>query len=173
MASSTNIVHRAPHITDDAGHPCVPSLINGRPIVQPASASFPVTSSKADKVIHYGQNATVEHAKLAVEASTSTFGTYRLTPAHERRRLLLRVAEIFENRMEEACYRMMTETSCTEILTRFNAMQTLAFLQEIAAEISGAITGELPPSFYGFTSLVFKEPVGPVLLIPTSVYSSI
>ena len=80
--------------------------------------------------------------------------------------MLLKAADIFEGKAAEACRRMILETSCAEQWAKFNIGQTITFIQAIAAEVANAVTGEVPPSSFGFTSIIFKEPVGPILLIP-------
>ena len=47
-----------------------------------------------------------------------------------------------------------------------NFGQGVQFIRDIAASVDVAVTGSIPPSFFGNTQLVFKEPVGPILLIP-------
>ena len=155
----------SPQDKDDAGKLCIPSLINGRPVTLPSSASFPVTSSAEQRVVHYGQTATEEIAWKAVDAAYTTFKTYKSTSVHERRRLLLRVAEVAEAKAEEAAVRQIRETSCNRQWANFNAMQVSTFCREIAGAVSGAVVGEIQPSYFGYTSLVFKEPVGPVMVI--------
>ena len=166
MATTNGDVSSKPTVEDDAGNLCVPCMINSKPVIQPASASFPVTSSKQDKIIHYGQNATVDIATQAVETAAATFKAYKKTPVHERRRMLLRAAELFEKRAAEGNHRQMLETSCHEGWAQFNGQLTVACIQEIASSIQEAVTGELPPSRHGYNTLVYKEAVGPVLLIP-------
>lgn len=45
-------------------------------------------------------------------------------------------------------------------------MLTATFCSEIAGAVSEAVVGEIRPSHFGFTNLCFREPVGPVLIIP-------
>ncbi|KAI9876469.1 MAG: hypothetical protein M1830_006442 [Pleopsidium flavum] len=151
---------------DDAGRACVPNIIDGKPVLLSSSASFPVTSARTQEVLHYGQTASVEIATRAVDSAASTFKTYKNTPVYERRRLLLRTAELFESKVEECKIRQMRETSCDEAWAKFTAMQTSTFCREVAGAVGSAVVGDIQPSYSGFTSLVFKEPVGPVLLIP-------
>ena len=151
---------------DDAGKACVPNIIDGKPMLLSSSASFPVTSARTQEVLHYGQTASVEMATRAVDSAASTFKRYRNTPVHERRRLLLRAAELFEGKVAEATMRQMCETSCDEAWARFTAIQVSTFCREVAGAITSALVGDIQPSYFGFIQLAFKEAVGPVLLIP-------
>ncbi|KAM0804924.1 Aldehyde/histidinol dehydrogenase [Usnea florida] len=151
---------------DDAGRACVPNIIDGKPVLLSSSASFPVTSARTQEVLHYGQTASVEIATRAVDSAALTFKTYKITPVYERRRLLLRAAELFEGKVAEATKRQMRETSCDETWAKYTAMQVSTFCREVAGAIASALVGDIQPSYFGFTHLAFKEPVGPVLLIP-------
>ncbi|VUC38183.1 unnamed protein product [Clonostachys rosea] len=154
-----------PAIQDDAGHLVVPCIINGKPVIQPSQASFPVVSARTQETIHYGQTSTVEVAVKAVESADATFKVYKKTLVDERRQLLLRAADIFEKRTDEAMHRQMTETSCEVPWARFNVIATVRAVREAAHAARAALTGDLPPSTSGVPLLVQKEPVGPVLMV--------
>lgn len=153
-------------LTKDAnGQLCVPCLIQGKQIIQPADANFPVTSARTQEVLHHGQTATIDIAIQAVESAAATFKTYRKTRADERRELLLKAADLFDSRAKEAMDRQMSETSCDEHWAQFNISSTSSMIRETATAIRAALTGELPPTHSGVPQLVYKEPVGPVLII--------
>lgn len=163
---ATNGVVDEMQLSDDAGQACVPNMVDGLDVLLPSSASFAVRSSREDTIVHYGQTATPEVANRAVDAALATFVTYRRTAVKERRRLLLRAAELFEANAEEAARRQMRETSCVAEWAKFTSMQTSTFCREVEANVAQAVKGEIQPSYFGYTHLVFKEPIGPVLLIP-------
>lgn len=154
-----------PALQDDAGHLVVPCMINGKHVIQPSHASFPVVSARTQEALHYGQTSTVEMAVKAVESSDATFKVYKKTLVDERRQLLLRAADIFEKRSDEAMHRQITETSCEEPWARINVVATVRAVREAAHAARAALTGNLPPSTSGVPLLVQKEPVGPVLMI--------
>lgn len=155
-----------PSHQDDAGNLCVPCMIDSQTVLQPSSASFPVTSAKLEKIVHYGQTATIVIATQAVDSAAKAFRTYKKTPVHERRRMLLKAADLFETRSADAVRRQMLETSCDEGWAKAICMQTATFIRSVASHIEQAVTGHLPPSQFDFTTLVYREPVGTVLLIP-------
>ena len=131
----------------------------------PSSASFPVTSAGIEMVVHYGQNTAVNIANRAIEMAATTFRSYKKTPVHERRRMLLCAADLFDSKADEFTHRQMLETSCNEQWARFKHMQTSTFIRDLASDITQAVTGELPPSHFDYTTLVYKEPVRAVFLI--------
>ncbi|KAK3702990.1 hypothetical protein LTR37_014720 [Vermiconidia calcicola] len=170
MASTnSNAPHAEPQQPtqkDDAGNLVVPCFIEGKPVLQPSSSSFPVTSSKEDRILHHGQNATVPITHQAIDSAWKTFKSYRHTPVHQRRAMLLKAADLFEANAAEAVRRQMLETSCPLQWAQFNVMLTVSTIREVAAQVVTAVTGEMPPSYFGNTTLVYREAVGPVLLIP-------
>ncbi|KAK3291696.1 Aldehyde/histidinol dehydrogenase [Chaetomium fimeti] len=164
MASDVKVSRDGQKGDDSAS--LVYNIIDGQPVVLPSSANFPVVSARTDEVVHYGQTVTAALAARAVDVAATTFRSYRGTPVHERRRMLLCAAELFEQKADAMGVIQMQETSCDEAWARFTAMQTSTFCREVAGAVSAAVVGDIQPSYFGYTHLVFKEPVGPILLIP-------
>ena len=79
--------------------------------------------------------------------------------------MLMRAAELSQEKSAEAVHRQTLETSCNEQWAEHNVYLTRTFVDNIASQIERAVSGEILPSIYGFTSLVFKEAVGPILII--------
>ena len=151
---------------DDAGHSCVPNFIEGKAISLPSSASFPVVCANTGQIIYYAQSADSTTAEAACESAAAAFATYKTTLVSERRKMLLRAADLFEAKADEAVIRQMGETCCTKSWAELNVKAASEILHEIAGAISGALTGEMPPSGYdGYTSLVLKQPLGTALII--------
>jgi acyl-CoA reductase-like NAD-dependent aldehyde dehydrogenase len=154
-----------PAFIDSNGRPCVPCLIDGKPVVQQAEAGFPVVSAVTGETLHYGQSATAAIAARAVESAAEAFKTYKKTSAEDRRKFLLRAAELFDEKAAEGASRQVAETSCSEHWATWNIGFCVQFCQEFAGVIKQALTGELPPSRAGVPQLAMKEPIGPVLII--------
>jgi acyl-CoA reductase-like NAD-dependent aldehyde dehydrogenase len=154
-----------PSTNDGDGKPCVPCMIDGKHIIQPSQANFPVISARTQDIIHYGQNSSTDIAIQAVESAAATFKTYRNTLAHERQKLLLRAADLFESKVEEAMARQMSETSCDEHWARYNAKDAPLFCREAAVAVQTALMGTMTQDYTGQPHMVAKEPVGPVLMI--------
>ena len=155
-----------PATKDSRGRPCVPSIIDGQPIVLPPTSSFAVTSAKEGKIIHYGQTTSIEMVNAAVDSSSTALKTYQKTRVSKRQQLLLRTAELFEARRKEAVFRQIQETSCPDFWAELNVSWVSDGLRSIAGSVSAAVVGEIPPSDHGCTSLVLRQPIGVVLIIP-------
>ena len=155
-----------PAYKDDHGRSCVPNIIDGEAILLPPTASFPVTSADLGKIVHYAQSASVDVAIAAVHSAALAFKTYKTTRVDERRRLLLRTAELFEANAAEAVMRQTHETSCDKLWAQLNVTWVTETLRELAGSVATAVVGALPPSAHGCTTLVYKQPVGTVMIIP-------
>ena len=151
---------------DDLGNSVVPTVIDGCQIVLPSSASFPVINAKSQSIVHYAQTASVETTTRAIESAGKAFKVLKGISVIERRRLLLRAAEIFRNRIDEAISRDMAETASIEAWSASFTKTMPDTIEEIATTLSTVFKGEIHNSYSGKTSLVYKEPVGPVLVIP-------
>ncbi|KAK5995930.1 Salicylaldehyde dehydrogenase [Cladobotryum mycophilum] len=148
------------------GEQILPIKIAGVPQPLDLNRLIPVQSSITGSTIHYAQSATPELATKAAEASYAAFQQWRKTTHTTRRELLIRAAGIIESREERFVEMEMAETSCSEDWARFNVKLTARCFKEIAANISHATTGELPPlETPGALCLVYQEPVGPILAI--------
>jgi acyl-CoA reductase-like NAD-dependent aldehyde dehydrogenase len=154
------------------GLPVVPLWINGA--IHPTSRKdhlFPVVSSVQNKPIHYAVSATPETAVLAVESAAAALISWRKTTPSHRRALLLKAASVLESKKEEVMRTQMAETSCPEGFARFN-MGSTAWMREIAAatsQLKGTVAqnmGEANGEEGEGLSLVVREPIGVVLIIP-------
>ncbi|KAF4630451.1 hypothetical protein G7Y89_g7688 [Cudoniella acicularis] len=104
-------------------------------------------------------------AQNAADTSLTSFQTWRLTPWHLRRDILLRAASLLKSREETLKTAMREETSCSAPYADFQVLFAVQCIQETASRIS-ALVGEVPnvgaPGSYGF---IFREALGPILLI--------
>jgi acyl-CoA reductase-like NAD-dependent aldehyde dehydrogenase len=151
----------------ETGLEIVPLWINGQPRASSPSIKIEVTSAAQQKVTFLAEAANVSMANLAIQSAASAFPSWRLTSAASRRDLLLRAANIFEARREELVAFEMEETSCTRSWAEFNVVNTVGTIREMAARVTTACAGEIPTmEVEGTVGFVFKEPVGPVLIIP-------
>jgi len=152
--------------TSSTGATVVPNVINNEAITLPESQLFPVVQGSTGKTIHYASSATVEVGIRAVETAATAFSTWKRTPVAERRAILLRFADVLESKLEDLTKRVIPETSCDDRWPSFEIIHATKFIREVAASAS-SVCGSIPPvDVPGTTSLVFKEPVGVVLIIP-------
>ncbi|KAK5698918.1 hypothetical protein LTR97_006567 [Elasticomyces elasticus] len=157
------------------GHSVVPLFINGSAIPVDSSRIQPVTSSISDSTIHYYATCTTSNCDSACEAAWQAFsGTtlstgrsgWKRASTNTRRDIIIRVADLFSERQEELIKAQMDETSCQRGWAINNVQLTIGYLREIASCVSN-IKGVIPPIDKPDTfAFVFKEPVGPVLVIP-------
>jgi acyl-CoA reductase-like NAD-dependent aldehyde dehydrogenase len=154
-------------ITDhDTMLPIVPLWIDGRPVTSTEAGFFPVFSAAQKKEVYRAQNADPKLAVAAAEASERAFKQWKCTSAASRRDIIIRMNGLIEARKKELVAVQMEETSCSQSWAEFNIGYTTLTLAEIAARVTTACAGELPAmSTRGPMGFVFKEAIGPVLLI--------
>lgn len=165
-----------PLTTDSQGRRVVPIVINDKPLpITESTSVHPVTNSKTGDVVHYYASTDIATCDAACEAAYAAWqgagplkgqtGWKRATVT-QRRNLLLKVADLFEERADELVATQMAETSCEEPWARNNISTTADYVREIAASIS-RIRGTIPPMDKPDTmAWVYKEAIGPVLIIP-------
>ena len=160
---------------DNDGRQVVPLFINGKALPIDESRVHPVNNSSSDETVHHYASTTPETCKEACEAAWTAFsGTtldtkrsgWKRASANTRRDIILKAATIFEERKQELIKAQKDETSCQDGWAINNIVTTVGYMREIASCVSN-IRGEIPtidkPDTFAF---VFKEPVGPVLVIP-------
>ena len=143
----------------------VPLWINGIEAESSKGTTFLVHSAKQEKNVFEAQSAHAEDATRAADVALSVFSTWRQTSAYDRQSLLFKAADIFETRKVEAITLQVAETSCEPSWAAFNVRYGLSVMREIASRVT-SVCGELPKTVSEANlCLVFKEPVGPSLLI--------
>lgn len=153
-------------LDEDSGLSIVPLWIDGKGTSAGKQILFPVHSAAQKKNVYLAQAADSQAASAAAESANAAFQTWKKTPAATRRKIILRAAEIIDQRQKELIAIQIEETSCTQTWAEFNIRYTLNALPEIASRITTACTGELPPmAAEGTLGLVLQVPIGPVLLI--------
>ena len=164
-----------PFSEDDKGRDVVPLFVNGKSLPIDSSKVHPVHNSAQDKTVHYYASTNTQTCNDACEVAWETFsGTvldtkrsgWKRASAITRRDIVIKAADLFEQRKEELIQAQIIETSCSEQWALNGITTSVGYMREIASCVSG-IKGEIPeinkPDTFAF---VFKEPVGPVLIIP-------
>lgn len=103
-----------------------------------------------------------EDAKRAVDAAAAAFDAWAATTPVERRRLLLRAADVLQRRTEEAVTLMTSETGAIAPWGHFNVQIATEMLREAAALVTQPIGEVLPTSMPGALSLAIRQPAGVV-----------
>ncbi|KAK3060857.1 hypothetical protein LTS18_007543 [Coniosporium uncinatum] len=157
---------------DSKNRDVVAAVIDNEPQPIDSSRVIPVVSSASGEIIHYFSSATTAQCDKASEAAwrawqgTSSHPGWKRATVTQRRNLLLKAADLFEQRKDELIEVQMKETSCAEPWALNGFTMTVNYIREIAACVSH-IKGVIPPIDKPDTmAFVYKEPVGPVLIIP-------
>ena len=103
-----------------------------------------------------------EDATLAEDAADGAFGPWAATLPVERRRLLLRAADVLEGRTQEAVALMTEETGAVAGWGHFNVQLATEMLREAAALVTQPIGEVMPTSMPGSLSLALRQPAGVV-----------
>ena len=148
-----------------SGAAVVPNVIGGDVVSLPESQNFPVIQGSTGDTIHYAQSATVNIGIKAVENAAEAFKTWKKTTLSQRQIILHKVADILQTKVEELAKREVPETSCNPHWPAFECVNASNFVRSTSTHLS-TVCGSIPTSEVpGTTALVFREPVGVVLII--------
>ena len=118
-----------------------------------------------DEVISHATAATLDDAIAAVESADAAFETWSRTGPSERRAILLKAADIMENRAAEFTETMTREVSAAPLWSGFNTHLVAQLFRE-AAGLATQIQGEtIPTDKPGTLSMTVRQPAGVVLSI--------
>ena len=119
----------------------------------------------SDAVVTTAAAATVEDAREAADSAHAAFSTWSLSGPTERRRILLRAADILESKMGDFVSTMALEIGSPEAWSGFNVMGSAALFREAAGLVT-QIQGEtIPTDKPGTLSMTLRQPVGVILSI--------
>lgn len=152
---------------DDTKLETVPLWIDGAPYSSPDVTKFAVFSAKEGRNVYWAQSATAAIAEKAADSAQRALPEWQKNfSAAARRDILGRFAALLELRQQELVDAQIKETSCSETWARFNVAYSAGMIKEIAARVTTACTGELPPmAASGTFGMVVRQPIGVVLLI--------
>ncbi|KAJ5909976.1 aldehyde dehydrogenase [Penicillium tannophilum] len=155
------------------GRKVVPLVVAGKPLPIQESRLHPVISAKDNQQVHFYQSASVSDCSTACDAAWEAFAhgiegnnPWKRAGVEQRRTALERVASLLLEREDELIAAQQLETSSGLIWSRHNVRTTAKYVQEIASAVS-SIKGTIPPNDKPNTmAFIYKEAVGPVLIIP-------
>ena len=136
----------------------VPLWIAGEEVT--TSTTFDVISPSDGKKLWASSSISPKQAVQAIEAAQKALKSWRKTKPAEIRKILLKAADIFEERQEELSRYMVEETGALAPFTQFNITVTVENFRDVAgraANILGAIPQTGTP---GQAAFLFKEPYG-------------
>jgi acyl-CoA reductase-like NAD-dependent aldehyde dehydrogenase len=134
---------------------------------RPASSrrTFERRGAVSNAVVTKAAAATVEDAKAAAASAATAFAAWSRTGPTERRRVLLKAADILESKLEAFKSAMALEIGSPEAWAAFNVMGSAALFRE-AASLTTQIQGEtIPTDKPGTLSMTLRQPVGVILSI--------
>src|SRR5476649_2903145 len=138
-------------------------LINGEAVQAAKGATFERRNPLDGEVATRAPAASVADALAAVEAAARAFPAWSATGPGERRALLMRAAQILEEKQAAFVSAMAAETGASAIWAGFNVHLAASGLMEAAA-LTTQIAGEVIPSDVpGSLAMGIRQPAGVVL----------
>lgn len=143
--------------------PQVNLLIDGVPYRASNQACFDCRNPVSGEVVSRAAAATVQDAGMAVEAAARAFGSWKLSRPAERRRLLLKAADVLESMNDDFQRAMRREVGGTREWIAFNVELGARHLRE-AASLATQIGGQvIPTDSDALLSMALRQPAGVVL----------
>lgn len=140
-----------------------PLLIEGRRIPSSSGAWFERTHPLTHELVTRAAAATLEDARAAVEAASRAFSAWADRPPSDRRRVLLKAADLLESRADEIAETALSELGTSRSFIGFNIALGAGILREAAA-LATQVTGEIIPADRpGTLAFAVRQPVGVVL----------
>jgi acyl-CoA reductase-like NAD-dependent aldehyde dehydrogenase len=140
-------------------------IIDNIPRPAENGATFERRHPVSQEVVTTGAAATVNDAIAATESAARAFASWSVTGPSTRRAILLKAADILEQKLPEFCEVMAAEVGSSELWARFNVLGSAALFRE-AAGLATQIQGEtLPTDKPGTLSLTIRQAAGVVLSI--------
>lgn len=138
-------------------------LIGGKSTPGRGGATFDRMNPYTGEIATRAAAASVEDADTAVEAAHAAFPAWSDLPPNERRKRLLRAADIVDSFTSEFVVTGVSETGGTAGWYAFNVMLAANMLRE-AASMTTQIAGEVIPSDVpGSVAMAVRRPCGVVL----------
>ena len=138
----------------------IPLLVNGLERAASGGRTYTRVNPFTQQVATTASAASLEDAVAAVEAASAAFPTWSKTGPGERRKILLKAADIMEAKAPEFTELVIAETGATGAWAGFNVMVAAGMLRE-AASMTTQISGEVIPSNKpGSLSMGMRQAVG-------------
>ena len=126
-------------------------------------ATFERRHPVSNAMITEAAAASIHDAKKAADSAQAADKTWRLSPPSERRRLLLKAADILESKTPKFIETMAAEVGASALWAGFNVHLAANVFRE-AASLATQIQGEtIPTDKPGALSMTIRQPVGVIL----------
>ncbi|WP_295682669.1 aldehyde dehydrogenase family protein, partial [uncultured Nevskia sp.] len=140
-------------------------LIDNTPRAAAEGKTFARRHPTDDRLITTVAAASIADARAAAESAGRAYAVWSQTGPTERRRVLLRAADLVEEKVAEFVSTMALEVGASELWSRFNVGLTASLFRE-AASLATQIQGEtIPTDKPGTLSMTIRQSVGVILSI--------
>ncbi len=140
-------------------------VINNELVAASAGATYARRHPTTGEIVTQAAAAGVEDALSAVDSCRFAFQSWSKTGPTERRRILLKAADILESKTPEFIDVMAKEIGASALWSGFNVMLAANLFRE-AASLVTQIQGEtIPTDKPGTLSMTVRQPVGVILSI--------
>ncbi len=140
-------------------------LIDNQWVTAENDAKFERRHPVDNSVVTEASSASVSDAIKSAESAHAAFKAWRNSPPSERRRLLLKVADILESKTPQFIEVMASEVGASPLWAGFNVHLAANVFRE-AASLATQIQGEtIPTDKPGAMSMTLRQPVGVILSI--------
>lgn len=138
-------------------------IIDNQDVPATGGATFERRSSTTGELVTRAAAATVADANRAADSAAKAFLTWSASGPTERRRVLLKAADLLEAKTPEFIRVMAAEIGAPELWAGFNVMLAAGLFRE-AAGLTTQILGEtIPTDKPGTLSMTVRQPVGVIL----------
>jgi acyl-CoA reductase-like NAD-dependent aldehyde dehydrogenase len=138
-------------------------LIGGKWLDAESGATFEARNPFSGETATTAAAASRSDARDAVDAAHRALGEWSTSAPGQRRGLLLRAADLMEERQEQIAETMTAETGATFGWGMFNCMLACGMLREAAAQAYGAIGEVIPSDIPGKLAMAVRAPAGVVV----------
>jgi salicylaldehyde dehydrogenase len=140
-------------------------IIDNQTVAAQSGATFTRNHPNSGEVITNAAAGGVEDALAAVNSAQTAFLSWRNSAPSERRRLLLKAADVLESRTPQFIEVMAAEVGAAALWAGFNVHLAANLFREAAGMVT-QIQGEtIPTDKPGALSMTVRQPVGVVLSI--------
>lgn len=146
----------------------VPAWIDNAPSSAEGLKTFDVVNGKTGETVHQAYSANLDTVKAVTESSWNAFQEWRRSPLQKRQQVLSKFADILEAQSEEINETTILENSGDPMFAQFTHSAAVSMVRQVACSVTSIQGSAIIPfddasvDVHGF---VFKEPVGPVLMI--------
>jgi len=140
-------------------------IIDNQTVAAKSGATFNRVHPDSGEVVTSAAAGNVDDAVAAANSAQAAFQSWRNSPPSERRRLLLKAADILESKTPQFIETMAAEVGASGLWAGFNVFLAANVFREAASMVT-QIQGEtIPTDKPGALSMTVRQPVGVILSI--------